>query len=242
MPVDSADLVARARRAAAFSWSPYSRFPVGAALLCADGTVVTGTNVENRSYGLTNCAERSALFAAVSQGRRDFRALAVCCAAAAAARSSLRRLPAGAQRVLPARDARVLRGRDGDEVVETTIGELLPADSLHDLKDAADGIGPPRPSLPGVLLGLLQVVFHLGAPDLRLLLDDLGLLDLSQHDVQPAEGGEEVDAGLDVVDPQGGQLVLLPVAVRGLLQQLPGQAEVGEPRRVAPASGDPCPR
>jgi cytidine deaminase len=137
-PVDSADLVARARGAAAFSWSPYSRFPVGAALLCEDGSVVTGTNVENRSYGLTNCAERSALFAAVSQGRRAFRALAVCCTAA---REPVP--PCGACRQALSEfcppDMPVYYTGGGDAVVETTIGALLPADSLHDLKHAAEG-------------------------------------------------------------------------------------------------------
>lgn len=53
------------------SYVPYSRFPVGAALLCADGTVFTGCNVENAAYGSTICAERTALVKAVSGGRRD---------------------------------------------------------------------------------------------------------------------------------------------------------------------------
>lgn len=134
--IDSAALVARARQAASYSWSPYSRFPVGAALLCDDGTIVTGANVENRSFGLTNCAERSALFAAVSQGRRSFRALAVCCPASrepvppcGACRQALSEFcPPG----MP-----VYYAGAGETVARTTMGELLPADSLHDLKDAA---------------------------------------------------------------------------------------------------------
>jgi cytidine deaminase len=135
MPVDRDDLIRRARGVAAFSWSPYSRFPVGAALLCADGSIVTGTNVENRSFGLTNCAERSALFAAVSQGKRAFTALAVCCPAArepvppcGACRQALSEFCAPGMPVYYA--------GAGSSIVETTIGELLPADSLHDLKDA----------------------------------------------------------------------------------------------------------
>jgi cytidine deaminase len=70
-------LLEAARVAAANAHAPYSRYPVGAALLCADGTVFTGCNVENASYGLTNCAERTALFAAVAAGQRDFSAMAV---------------------------------------------------------------------------------------------------------------------------------------------------------------------
>ena len=53
------------------SYAPYSRFPVGAALLCKDGTVFTGCNVENAAYGSTICAERTALVKAVSEGHRD---------------------------------------------------------------------------------------------------------------------------------------------------------------------------
>ena len=53
------------------SYVPYSHFPVGAALLCADGAVFTGCNVENAAYGSTICAERTALVKAVSEGRRD---------------------------------------------------------------------------------------------------------------------------------------------------------------------------
>ena len=59
------------------AYAPYSHFCVGAALLGADGVVYTGCNVENVSFGATNCAERTALFYAVSQGCRTFQALAV---------------------------------------------------------------------------------------------------------------------------------------------------------------------
>ncbi|XP_013410226.1 cytidine deaminase [Lingula anatina] len=57
--------------------SPYSQFRVGAALLCSDGTVFTGCNVENASYGLTICAERTAVVKAVSEGHRDYTAIAI---------------------------------------------------------------------------------------------------------------------------------------------------------------------
>ena len=59
------------------SYSPYSNFAVGAALLCQDGTVYQGCNIENASYGMTNCAERTAIFKAVSEGHLLFQAIAV---------------------------------------------------------------------------------------------------------------------------------------------------------------------
>ena len=59
------------------AYSPYSHFAVGATLLCEDGTLFEGCNIENASYGLTNCAERTAIFKAVSEGHTKFKALAV---------------------------------------------------------------------------------------------------------------------------------------------------------------------
>ena len=60
------------------AYAPYSGYKVGAALLCADGTVYQGCNVENASYTPTICAERTAFYKAVSEGRRDFVAIAIC--------------------------------------------------------------------------------------------------------------------------------------------------------------------
>lgn len=70
-------LLEMAKAAMKQAYAPYSGFSVGAALLCEDGTVFTGCNIENASFGATNCAERTALFKAVSEGRRRFTALAV---------------------------------------------------------------------------------------------------------------------------------------------------------------------
>lgn len=69
-----AKLAVKARK---FSYSPYSKYPVGAAVLCPSGKVYTGCNIENSSYGLSNCAERTAIFKAISSGERKILALAV---------------------------------------------------------------------------------------------------------------------------------------------------------------------
>ena len=70
-------LLALAREAMKRSYSPYSHYPVGAALLCADGRIFQGCNIENASFGLTNCAERTAMFKAVSEGATEFTAIAI---------------------------------------------------------------------------------------------------------------------------------------------------------------------
>ncbi len=125
-------LFSAAQNAATKSYSPYSKFRVGAAILCGDGSIVTGTNVENRSFGLTICAERSALVAAISEGKRDFKAIAIATPDADYAVS-----PCGACRQVlseffPA-DAPVQFGNAPENRVRCTIGALIPFDALHEL-------------------------------------------------------------------------------------------------------------
>lgn len=127
-------LFEKARKAAEASYSPYSHFRVGAALLCEDGSVFTGTNVENRSFSLTICAERSAVVAAVSAGKRRFIALAI------ATPDSVQPVgPCGACRQVLSefmdKDAPVRFGGSGTALQDTTIGALVPFDSLHDLAE-----------------------------------------------------------------------------------------------------------
>jgi cytidine deaminase len=75
--ITAGELVAAARKARELAVAPYSRFKVGAALETEDGTIVTGCNIENSTYGLTICAERVAVFKAVSEGHRAFARVAV---------------------------------------------------------------------------------------------------------------------------------------------------------------------
>lgn len=73
------ELVQLAKEAMKMAYVPYSKFSVGAALLTSEGKVFTGCNVENASYGATNCAERTAIFKAVSEGYQNFVKIAVVC-------------------------------------------------------------------------------------------------------------------------------------------------------------------
>lgn len=118
------ELLAAARAARDAAYAPYSRFAVGAAVRAADGRTFTGTNVENASYGLSMCAERSAVFAAVAAGARALTALAVAGPDDAAA------APCGACRQVLAEfataDLPVVYTAPGAPV-ETTLGALLPA-------------------------------------------------------------------------------------------------------------------
>ena len=117
------ELITLAFQALERSYSPYSHFPVGAALLAEDGQVFTGCNVENAAYGSTICAERTALVKAVSEGCTSFVKLAV------AGKSADYCTPCGACRQMLyefAPGLTVLSARDDGAYVSHTLNELLP--------------------------------------------------------------------------------------------------------------------
>lgn len=121
------ELMALAVQARAFSYAPYSDFHVGAALLGKSGKIYLGCNVENAAYTPTNCAERTAVFKAVSEGEREFTAIAVVggpgdslselCAPCGVCRQVLAEFCGG--------DLRVIMGNP-DHLQVTTLAELLP--------------------------------------------------------------------------------------------------------------------
>ncbi|MDR3708264.1 MAG: cytidine deaminase [Capsulimonadaceae bacterium] len=120
------NLRAEARGARDAAYCPYSNFSVGAAALCSDGSIFRGCNVENASYGLTVCAERSAIFAAVSAGHIDIVAIALVSSAIKLAR------PCGACRQVIAEFSSAIapitvisESLGGEHVVET-LADLLP--------------------------------------------------------------------------------------------------------------------
>ena len=116
-------LEAAARGAARHSYSPYSSFPVGAAVLTENGKIYSGCNVENASFGLTLCAERVALFSAVAAGLRNFKILLLYtptprpCLPCGACRQVLREF---------VQDVRVIGLCDGPERLDMTLDILLP--------------------------------------------------------------------------------------------------------------------
>jgi cytidine deaminase len=126
MKIDSRKLVAAAARARKGSVSPYSRFKVGAALLTKSGEIIGGANVESASYGLTCCAERIALFKALTDGKKNFVAVAV------VARCDGGPTPCGACRQLlaeyaPGAKVFVADSRALGKIRQFTMRELLPA-------------------------------------------------------------------------------------------------------------------
>lgn len=130
--VDKVSLMNESKAAREKAYVPYSKFPVGAALLGEDGTVYHGCNIENSAYSMTNCAERTAFFKAISNGVKTFKALAVVgdtdgpISPCGACRQVIAEFCEGSMPVY-------LTNLKGD-VLETTVAELLPgAFSKEDL-------------------------------------------------------------------------------------------------------------
>ena len=128
MAYDKKMLVDKACEARLRAYSPYSDFCVGAALLCADGEVIVGANVENSSYGATNCAERTGFFTALMDGRREFKAIAIV-GSKRGEEISFYCAPCGICRQVMSefcrRDFEVLL-YDGKEIKTYTLSDLLP--------------------------------------------------------------------------------------------------------------------
>lgn len=134
--MDMEKLIVESKRARDKAYVPYSKFPVGAALVAEDGTIFHGCNIENSAYSMTNCAERTAFFKAVSEGIHTFKALAVVgdtegpISPCGACRQVIAEFCEGSMPVY-------LTNLKGD-VLETTVAELLPgAFSKEDLSFAA---------------------------------------------------------------------------------------------------------
>src|SRR6478736_9084753 len=122
-PAQLRKLKAAAKTAAARAYAPYSKFHVGAAVLTDSGRIFAGCNVENASYGLCNCAERTAIFSAVAAKERKLQCVVVYTPTKTAT------APCGACRQVIFEfgpQARVISFCDGKEVVDTTITALLP--------------------------------------------------------------------------------------------------------------------
>jgi len=136
MEVDRAiiNLIDKAKEARELAYAPYSKFKVGAALLTEDLKVYNGCNIENAAYGLCNCAERTALFKAFSEGQKKYKALAV------VADTERPVPPCGACRQVMAelcsKDMPVYLTNLKGSIFQTTVEELLPgaftAEDLHD--------------------------------------------------------------------------------------------------------------
>ena len=122
------DLVNAAKEAMKNSYSPYSDFKVGAALLSKEGKIYKGCNIENAAYGPSNCAERTAIFKAVSEGVKDFEAIAIVGGKSGIIEDFCP--PCGVCRQVMAEfcheDFKIILGGKDDEIKEFSLGELLP--------------------------------------------------------------------------------------------------------------------
>ncbi len=127
------ELIQKAMEMTKLSYAPYSGYHVGAALLTKDGQIYTGCNIENASYGATNCAERTAFFKAVSEGVKDFEAIAIVGAPADAAAEntfSEYAYPCGICRQVMQefckKDFRIIVAKSTEDYQKYTLSELLP--------------------------------------------------------------------------------------------------------------------
>ena len=117
------ELLGKAKEGMRHAYAPYSKFRVGAALLCSDGRVFTGCNVENASYGGAICAERTAIGRAVSEGCMEFERIAVVCSA------GTRAYPCGICRQVMAEfmpKGQVVLEDEKEGIIEYSVEELLP--------------------------------------------------------------------------------------------------------------------
>lgn len=127
--MDTKELIRRAFEARKYAYTPYSHFQVGAALLTKSGKVYTGCNIESASYTPTNCAERTALFKAVSEGEREFAAIAIVGSKEGEV-NSLITAPCGVCRQalyeFGGPDLTVIMAKSEEDYEESTLGALLP--------------------------------------------------------------------------------------------------------------------
>lgn len=127
--MDKKELVKEALAAREFAYTPYSKFNVGAALLCKNGRVFLGCNIESASYTPTNCAERTAFFKAVSEGEREFSAIAIVGGPAGAPPADFC-YPCGVCRQVMAefcgRDFKVYIAKSESEIREYSLDEIIP--------------------------------------------------------------------------------------------------------------------
>ncbi len=127
--MDKKELVKEALAAREFAYTPYSKFNVGAALLCKNGRVFRGCNIESASYTPTNCAERTAFFKAVSEGVREFSAIAIVGGPAGAPPADFC-YPCGVCRQVMAefcgRDFKVYIAKSESEIREYSLDEIIP--------------------------------------------------------------------------------------------------------------------
>ena len=136
--MDEKELVNAAISAAQNSYSPYSHFSVGAALLCESGRIYTGCNIENAAYSLTNCAERTAFFSAIANGEKSFLSIAVVggheksfdefCPPCGACRQVMNEFCSEDFKII------MFRSKNGGETKVLTLKELLPYSFVLDEK------------------------------------------------------------------------------------------------------------